>query len=526
MGQHHSSEEKKAVATKPAGASGDREAEKEKARSSAAGHRSVHPSHSVRGRATPVRATTSAESATAQTTTPIHLDPSSLQKTLDSSPSDTSARRQRAHSPTRSQSQRDTPTAADASAAAITSPSGPVNVPSRPLRGKTASSAEQIYNGKPSPKFVNHNSEPDQEASSDGQDIDNEALLDQDDELRRYVPPAEHRPPRLPLPIVDPGPVPDSPTLPPIDKADKGGIDLEFLASSDGLSDTDPPLVRRSSMLSAGSQDEDDIGEELPPVDPTAETVPTTIEWNKPGNRVYVTGTFANWEKKYRMQRKKDDSGFRAVINLPAGTHHVMFIVDDKMTTNGDMATAVDFNNFLVNYIEISTEDVEKSRDESQPDPGQHKDSTTTGKALQDGAHEEHTHDEASHANEAAENIVEEVLPGDFRQIVPQSLIDMDLPEDDPRYHNAARVIQDMPAPPGLPMFLNKSLLNGYTPVKDDNSVLGLPNHTVLNHLMTSSVKNGVLATSVTTRYKKKYVTTISFKPVPKQRTKSTSTSA
>ena len=53
-------------------------------------------------------------------------------------------------------------------------------------------------------------------------------------------------------------------------------------------------------------------------------------------------------------------------------------------------------------------------------------------------------------------------------------------------------------------MFLGKSLLNGNTPVKDDTSVLTLPNHTVLNHLMTSSVKNGVLATSVTTRYKKK----------------------
>ncbi|RMZ82574.1 hypothetical protein DV738_g1536, partial [Chaetothyriales sp. CBS 135597] len=438
-----------------------------------------------------------------------------------------------------------------------------LNVPIRPPRSKTASSADQtydgVYNGKPSTEFVSHNSEvinrsktelmnhktelinhsnghsknnshtafaqPGQEEGIDQpQDIDNEALIDQDDdELRRYVPPAEHRPPRLPLPIVDPGPVPDSFTLPPLDKGDRAGLDLEFLASSDGLSDTDPPLARRSSMLSAGSQDEDDIGEELPPVDPTAETVPTTIEWNKPGERVYVTGTFANWEKKYRMQRKKDETGFWAVINLPAGTHHVMFIVDDKMTTNGDMATAVDFNNFLVNYIEISTEDVEKSRGESQPGPAHHRDSIA-GKAPQDGAHDEQTPDEASHANEAAENIVEEVLPGDFRQIVPQSLIDMDLPEDDPRYHNAARVIQDMPAPPGLPMFLNKSLLNGYTPVKDDNSVLGLPNHTVLNHLMTSSVKNGVLATSVTTRYKKKYVTTISFKPVPKQRSKSTST--
>ena len=43
--------------------------------------------------------------------------------------------------------------------------------------------------------------------------------------------------------------------------------------------------------------------------------------------------------------------------------------------------------------------------------------------------------------------------------------------------------------------------------MKDDNSVLNMPNHTVLNHLATSSIKNNVLATSVTTRYKRKVIT-------------------
>jgi hypothetical protein len=46
--------------------------------------------------------------------------------------------------------------------------------------------------------------------------------------------------------------------------------------------------------------------------------------------------------------------------------------------------------------------------------------------------------------------------------------------------------------------------------------VLIMPNHTVLNHLATSSIKNGVLATSGTTRYKRKviYLTT-SFERSP-----------
>ena len=62
----------------------------------------------------------------------------------------------------------------------------------------------------------------------------------------------------------------------------------------------------------------------------------------------------------------------------------------------------------------------------------------------------------------------------------------------------------NLPTPPTLPGFLGKSILNGTTPMKDDSSVLIHPNHTVLNHLATSSIKEGILATSATTRYKQK----------------------
>jgi len=47
----------------------------------------------------------------------------------------------------------------------------------------------------------------------------------------------------------------------------------------------------------------------------------------------------------------------------------------------------------------------------------------------------------------------------------------------------------------------------------DDNSVLPVPSHVVLHHLSTSAIKNGVLAVANTTRYKKKYITTIYYKP-------------
>jgi hypothetical protein len=56
-------------------------------------------------------------------------------------------------------------------------------------------------------------------------------------------------------------------------------------------------------MLSTNTQSEDEVVEELQPygAESTTHTTPTVIEWNQGGNKVYVTGTFANWEKKYRL---------------------------------------------------------------------------------------------------------------------------------------------------------------------------------------------------------------------------------
>lgn len=67
--------------------------------------------------------------------------------------------------------------------------------------------------------------------------------------------------------------------------------------------------------------------------------------------------------------------------------------------------------------------------------------------------------------------------------------------------------------PPTLPPHLEKVILNN-VPSKEDNSVLPVPNHVILNHLYACSVKEGVLSISVTSRYRKKYITTLFIKPV------------
>jgi hypothetical protein len=182
-----------------------------------------------------------------------------------------------------------------------------------------------------------------------------------------------------------------------------------------------------------------------------------------------------------------------------------MFLVDEVMMTNPDLPTAVDFNNVLVNYIEIAPEDLLKPRRESnQTEPGTAKPSAVYPASLSQQIPEDPDEDGVEEPLEEGELLAEEIKAGDFRQIVPRALSDIELADEDQRYVDACRVIRDSGGPPTLPLFLGKAILNGMLPNKDDSSVLGLPNHTVLNHLMTSSVKNGVLATSVTTRYKSK----------------------
>lgn len=113
-------------------------------------------------------------------------------------------------------------------------------------------------------------------------------------EERTFVPISHHRPPRLPLPIAE---LPESPNLGPVSKTDS---DVPIFEQDDSV------LPRRNSMISVTTQDEEDVGEELQPFGAgySGQTVPFTIEWNQPAEKVFVTGTFAAWDKKYRLRKR------------------------------------------------------------------------------------------------------------------------------------------------------------------------------------------------------------------------------
>ncbi|KAF1947135.1 AMPKBI-domain-containing protein [Clathrospora elynae] len=321
------------------------------------------------------------------------------------------------------------------------------------------------------------------------------------------------RPPRLPLPIEEEVYTPGSPIIAPHED-ESSPIDH----------DVEGALPRRSSMLSTTTADDEDLGDEFKQPTTGRPTVPTLIEWEGPGERVYVTGTFAGWNRKYRLHpngpsKKKD--ALSAWVLITPGTHHLMFIVDNDMRTSDKLPTAVDYTNILVNYVEVPYNHVQPLK----PLPADAKEAFDTVTPVQEhdapaGMHPPQILQPAPELKPTLKAPLPEppkpVVPEPskkYHQNIPRYLIDLDAPENSSRFARANAMTNNLPTPPSLPGFLGKSILNGTTPMKDDSSVLIHPNHTVLNHLATSSIKDNILATSATTRYKQKFLTTIMYKP-------------
>lgn len=343
-------------------------------------------------------------------------------------------------------------------------------------------------------------------------------------------------PPRLPLPIQEEDHVPGSPLLSPID-----------LSPSD-QTPVDGPITRRASVLSSTTADDDDLLSEqdiyAAEQHSLAPSVPTTLTWKGPGDKVYVTGTFVDWHRKLKLPKDEETGFYTVTLPLKPGTHHLKFLVNDNMVTSDDLPTTVDYTNALVNYLEVvaplpsATQQQPPVPAEPMPIPGA---AITAGQAEATGEPATRPLDirTAARAPETGDDVAstlqdtlnppnatpqalptptpqaqpaQKAAPAKQRQPrprytkqIPSFLLDLENNNlEDDRFNRAKHVENHLPQPPSLPMFLGKSILNAATPHKDDASVLTMPNHTVLNHLATSSIKNGVLATSGTTRYKRK----------------------
>lgn len=215
---------------------------------------------------------------------------------------------------------------------------------------------------------------------------------------------------------------------------------------------------------------------------------PVVIKWSGTNAKnIYLSGSWNGWKTKLPLVKSHDD--FTTIINLPEGRHEFKFNVDGKWVCDNnlpktDNGLGSDNNVIVIDHADFEVFDA-LDRDMQNSSSG-----GSTGVAPTVGGQ----------ANVPAN-------PNQFAAALSQDAsFCQDIPD--------RKAFEAASHPPVLPPHLLQVILNKDTPVHCDPNVLPEPNHVMLNHLYALSIKDGVMVLSATHRYRKKYVTTLLYKPI------------
>uniref|UniRef100_A0A8C9ZTG7 Protein kinase, AMP-activated, beta 1 non-catalytic subunit, b n=1 Tax=Sander lucioperca TaxID=283035 RepID=A0A8C9ZTG7_SANLU len=232
---------------------------------------------------------------------------------------------------------------------------------------------------------------------------------------------------------------------------------------------------------------------------------PTMFRWPGAAKEVFVSGSFNNWATKIPLN--KSQKNFVAIVDLPEGEHQYKFCVDGQWTLDPTGAVMTSKTGTVNNVIQVKSSDFEvfdalriDSEDSADMSAGCNDDN---------GGEDNNSHDPTISLRRDLSS------SGGFTQSFRRSLHLSSSPPGP--YLQEAYVIKPedkIKHPPILPPHLLQVLLNKDTGISCDPTLLPEPNHVMLNHLYALSIKDGVMVLSATHRYKKKYVTTLLYKPI------------
>ncbi|CAO2629373.1 5'-AMP-activated protein kinase subunit beta-1, partial [Lemmus lemmus] len=198
-----------------------------------------------------------------------------------------------------------------------------------------------------------------------------------------------------------------------------------------------------------------------------AQARPTVFRWTGGGKEVYLSGSFNNWSK---LPLTRSQNNFVAILDLPEGEHQYKFFVDGQWTHDPSEPIVTSQLGTVNNIIQVKKTDFE----------------------------------------------VFDALMVDSQKCSDVSATELSSSPPGP-YHQEPYISKPeerFKAPPILPPHLLQVILNKDTGISCDPALLPEPNHVMLNHLYALSIKDGVMVLSATHRYKKKYVTTLLYKPI------------
>uniref|UniRef100_A0A1B0FHZ9 5'-AMP-activated protein kinase subunit beta-1 n=1 Tax=Glossina morsitans morsitans TaxID=37546 RepID=A0A1B0FHZ9_GLOMM len=187
--------------------------------------------------------------------------------------------------------------------------------------------------------------------------------------------------------------------------------------------------------------------------------LPTVLRWDGGGKNVMISGTFTKWKP---IPMVRSHGNFVTIIDLPEGDHQYKFCVDGEWKHDPKLKSVENEDGDTINLVSVRQSDFEVFQ------------------AL-------------AKDSEQASNHAEKEYSQDVPQIKPWEKVS---------------------GPPILPPHLLQVILNKDTPLSCEPTLLPEPNHVMLNHLYALSIKDGVMVLSATHRYRKKYVTTLLYKPI------------
>lgn len=187
--------------------------------------------------------------------------------------------------------------------------------------------------------------------------------------------------------------------------------------------------------------------------------LPTVFRWEGGGKQVYISGTFSEWKA---LPMVKSHGDFVTIIDLPEGEYQYKFYVDGEWRHDPSLKIVDNGIGSKNNLVSVKKSDFEVFQ------------------ALDK--------DSESNTNDAAK---------EYSQEIPSN-----------------KPWEKVSGPPILPPHLLQVILNKDTPLSCEPTLLPEPNHVMLNHLYALSIKDGVMVLSATHRYRKKYVTTLLYKPI------------
>eukprot|EP00090_Calanus_glacialis_P022137 TRINITY_DN34159_c0_g1_i1.p1 TRINITY_DN34159_c0_g1~~TRINITY_DN34159_c0_g1_i1.p1 ORF type:complete len:383 (+),score=97.46 TRINITY_DN34159_c0_g1_i1:139-1287(+) len=201
--------------------------------------------------------------------------------------------------------------------------------------------------------------------------------------------------------------------------------------------------------------------------------VPTVFKYSKNPNAddVYMTGSMTSW-KCVKMSKPEGESYWVSIQDTREGTIHYKFLVDGHWCVEDNVHKVKNEEGIEWNVMEVRKSDFE------------------VFEALACDSFNLKNTEKAKEEKKFKSDSWCQVSP-DFDKL------DIKLK-----------------TPPTLPPHLLQVILNRDVSYLPDPILLEEPSHVMLNHLYAQAIRDGLLVLSTTQRFRKKYVTTLLYKPI------------